>query len=201
MGRFSRPRSPAADVRERDGDEVARATTIVRFAPNSYFPIHTHGGGEEFLVLEGVFSDEQGDYGPGSYLRNPVGSEHTPYSQEGTTILVKLWQMDPDDRDQVAIDTNTALWQPGQIAGQQVLLLHAYGTERVMLQKWEPGTVLESQNYARGIEIFVLDGAVEDKFGCYPQGTWLRNPPGICHTLFTKEGCLIYIKTGHLKLD
>ncbi|HEY9660942.1 MAG TPA: cupin domain-containing protein, partial [Allocoleopsis sp.] len=68
---------------ERDGEEVARATSIVRYAPGSAFSPHTHGGGEEFLVLEGVFSDEQGDYPPGTYVRNPVGSTHTPSSREG----------------------------------------------------------------------------------------------------------------------
>lgn len=67
---------------ERDGEEVARATSIVRYAPDSHFSAHTHGGGEEFLVLEGIFSDEYGDYPAGTYIRNPVGSTHTPFSKE-----------------------------------------------------------------------------------------------------------------------
>ncbi|HEY9690016.1 MAG TPA: cupin domain-containing protein, partial [Coleofasciculaceae cyanobacterium] len=78
---------------DRDGDEVARATSIVRYGPGSAFPTHTHGGGEEFLVLEGVFSDESGDYPAGTYVRNPIGSAHAPRSEEGCTIFVKLWQM------------------------------------------------------------------------------------------------------------
>src|SRR6516164_2585646 len=49
---------------DRVGDEVARATSIVRYAPHSHFSPHTHGGGEEFLVLEGVFQDEHGDFPP-----------------------------------------------------------------------------------------------------------------------------------------
>ena len=83
--------SPMAGVQrrllDRDGDEVARATSLVRYAPGSYFSAHTHGGGEEFIVLEGVFSDEHGDFGPGTYVRNPVGSSHTPHSKDGATIL------------------------------------------------------------------------------------------------------------------
>ncbi|MEB3216481.1 MAG: cupin domain-containing protein [Nostocales cyanobacterium 94392] len=90
---------------ERDGEEVARATSIVRYAPNSYFAEHTHGGGEEFLVLDGIFSDEHGDYPPGTYIRNPIGSKHKPFSREGCTIFVKLWQMHPDDEQPVVIDT------------------------------------------------------------------------------------------------
>src|ERR671911_558969 len=74
-------------------------------------------GGEEFLVLDGVFSDEHGDFGPGMYVRNPPGSRHTPRSGPGCTILVKLRQMDPDDQAHVSIDTTTAPWQPGPVEG------------------------------------------------------------------------------------
>ena len=65
---------------DRMGEEVARATSIVRYAPQSRFSPHTHGGGEEFLVLEGVFQDEHGDFPAGSYIRNPPTSSHTPGS-------------------------------------------------------------------------------------------------------------------------
>ena len=94
--------SPMAGVErrmlDRIGDEVARATTIVRFAPGSAFAPHTHDGGEEFIVLEGVFQDEHGDYPAGSYVRNPPTSSHTPASAPGCTIFVKLWQFRPEDR-------------------------------------------------------------------------------------------------------
>lgn len=86
-----------------DSGEVARATSIVRYSPGSRFSPHEHGGGEEFLVLEGVFSDEHGDDGPGTYVRNPVGSAHAPFSAAGCTILVKLRQMDPADQSRPAV--------------------------------------------------------------------------------------------------
>ena len=47
---------------DRVGGEVAIASTVVKYAPNSSFTRHAHGGGEEILVLDGVFSDENGDY-------------------------------------------------------------------------------------------------------------------------------------------
>ncbi|MEM1256831.1 MAG: cupin domain-containing protein [Cyanobacteria bacterium P01_H01_bin.21] len=194
--------SPMAGVQrrmlERDGEEVARATSIVRYAPNSYFSAHTHGGGEEFFVLEGVFSDEHGDFGPGTYVRNPVGSSHTPYSKDGTTILVKLRQMDPDDQQQVTINTHKADWAPGLVTGLRVLPLHSYATEQVALVKWAPGTHFQQHRHWGGEEIFVLEGTFADEQGVYPKGTWLRNPSGSVHTPFSKEGCLIYVKTGHL---
>jgi anti-sigma factor ChrR (cupin superfamily) len=186
---------------ERDGEEVARATSIVRYAPHSRFSAHTHGGGEEFLVLEGIFSDELGDYPAGTYIRNPVGSAHTPSSREGCTILVKLWQMQPDDRQRVVIDTKRSAWLPGLVEGLWLLPLHRYGSEQVALVKWEPNTRFQQHSHLGGEEIFVLEGVFEDEFGVYPQGTWLRNPNGSFHTPFSRTGCLIYVKTGHLLGD
>ncbi len=183
---------------ERDGDEVARATSIVRYAPNSRFSAHTHGGGEEFFVLEGIFSDEQGNYPAGTYVRNPVGSRHAPFSVSGCTILVKLWQMAPGDRARVAIDTTRTSWQPGRVDGLEVMPLHAYDTEQVALVKWAPGTHFPPHRHGGGEEIFVLEGTFEDEFGAYPQGTWLRNPSQSMHTPFSREGCTIYVKVGHL---
>jgi anti-sigma factor ChrR (cupin superfamily) len=183
---------------DRVGDEVARATSIVRYAPGSAFSAHTHGGGEEFLVLEGVFSDEHGDFGAGTYVRNPVGSSHTPYSREGATILVKLWQMEPDDQTPVTIDTKQANWAPGLVDGLTVLPLHAFGTEQVALVNWAPGTQFQPHRHWGGEEIFVLAGTFADELGEYPQGTWIRSPHGSVHTPFSEDGCLIYVKTGHL---
>ena len=194
--------SPMAGVQrrmlERDGDEVARATTIVSYAPGSSFSAHTHGGGEEFLVLDGVFSDEKGDYPAGTYVRNPVGSTHTPHSEQGCTILVKLWQFSSDDQKQFSINTRTHQWQEGLVEGLKVMPLHSHGTENVALVKWQPGTVFQRHTHWGGEEIYVLEGVFEDEHGTYPAGTWIRNPHGSVHTPFSKEGCLIYVKTGHL---
>ena len=71
-----------------------------------------HTGGEEFFVLEGVFQDEHGDFPAGSYIRNPPNSKHTPGSELGCTIFVKLWQFDLADRTHVRIDTNKMAFIP-----------------------------------------------------------------------------------------
>ena len=184
---------------DRIGGENARATSVVRYAPRSVFPEHVHDGGEEFFVLEGVFSDESGDFGPGAYVRNPPGSSHAPRSEQGCTILVKLRQFDPDDTAHVVIDTTSAAWSPGLVPGLEVLPLHRYGTEEVALVRWAAGTVFDSHTHAGGEEIYVIDGVFEDEAGRYPAGSWLRNPPGSSHRPFSTEGCLIYVKTGHLR--
>src|SRR5439155_1214982 len=121
---------------DRVGDEVARATSIVRYGPNSHFSAHAHGGGEEFLVLEGVFSDEHGDYPPGTYVRNPVGSCHTPRSDDGCTLFVKLHQFQEADAVHKVIDTQAAHYQAGSAPGIWVLPLHEFGAERVALVRW-----------------------------------------------------------------
>ncbi len=183
---------------ERDGDEVARATSIVRYAPNSAFSAHSHGAGEEFLVLDGVFSDEHGDFGPGMYVRNPPGSKHTPKSGPGCTILVKLRQMAPDDQEYVRIDTTSTTWQPGELEGMEVMPLYQHGSERVRLVRLAPGTRLSRRADPGGEEIFVLEGAFADEQGRYPKGAWLRTPPGAEHGVVSEGGCTLYVKTGHL---
>src|SRR6266700_4133394 len=113
--------SPQAGVERRPldriGGEVARATSLVRYAPASSFPAHDHALGEEFLVLNGLFSDEHGDYPAGPYIRNPPQSRHTPRTAPGCTILVKLRQMAPSERDRVVIDTTSARWPQADRSG------------------------------------------------------------------------------------
>jgi anti-sigma factor ChrR (cupin superfamily) len=183
---------------DRVGDEVARATSIVRFDPGSRFPMHNHGGGEEFLVLEGAFSDETGDFGPGSYLRHPVGTSHKPFTREGCTIFVKLWQFQDGDTEALTIGTRAAPFAPGLVEGLSVLALHQFETESTALVRWQPGTVFNRHSHFGGEEIYVIEGTFEDEFGAYPAGTWLRNPHQSLHTPFSDEGCLIYVKVGHL---
>lgn len=194
--------SPMAGVERRQldrlGGEVARATSIVRYAPGSRFERHVHGGGEEILVLEGVFCDEHGRYPTGTYLRNPAGSSHAPLSDEGCLLLVKLRQMHPADQQAIVIDTRTAAWVPGLVAGLEVMPLHAWGTEHVALVRWAPGTLFHPHGHPRGEEIFVLEGVFQDERGRYPAGTWLRNPPGSSHRPWSEGGCTIWVKTGHL---
>ncbi|MEA5520851.1 cupin domain-containing protein [Limnoraphis robusta CCNP1315] len=184
---------------DRIGGEVARATSIVRYAPGSYFTAHTHGGGEEFLVLDGIFSDEHGDFGPGSYVRNPVGSSHTPFSNDGCTIFVKLWQMDLADQTGVRIDAvNDGAWQRPPFDGAEYKLLHSFGDETVALVRLAPGAPAIHHVHDGGEELFIIEGDLYDEDGTYPAGTWLRSPPGSEHAPTTRGGCLLYAKSGHL---
>ncbi|WP_346907982.1 cupin domain-containing protein [uncultured Roseibium sp.] len=194
--------SPMAGVErrmlERDGAEVARATSLVRYAPGSAFSAHTHALGEEFLVLDGVFSDETGDFAEGMYVRNPPGSRHVPSSAPGATILVKLRQMDPEDGAFVRIDTHDeTAWQPGR-RGERLLPLFSNTHEEVVMLDWEKGAAFETVSLPGGAEYFVLSGSFTDENGTYGEGCWLRLPAGSTQTITSKTDARVYRKTGHL---
>lgn len=190
---------PGVDRRmlDRVGDEVARATSIVRYAAGSHFDRHVHHGGEEILVLDGVFSDESGDFPAGTYLRNPPGTSHAPFSREGCTLFVKLWQFAADDLTPVRIATLTAAWRPGLVPGLSVMPLHEYDGVSTALVRWAPDTRFDMHVHPGGEEILVLEGVFRDEDGEYPAGTWLRNPRWSRHTPSSgPEGALIYVKVG-----
>ena len=184
---------------DRIGDEVARATSIVRYAPHSHFSRHTHGGGEEFLVLEGVFQDEHGDYPAGSYIRNPPTSAHTPGSESGCTIFVKLWQFDAADRTHIAIDTSTLTYTADDSRpGVEVMPLFSDGNEIVSFERWKPQSNIAIHSPA-GTEVLVLEGRFVEGQETFSYQSWLRLPPGSSAQVRTgSEGCRVWIKTGHL---
>ncbi len=194
--------TPASGIQrkllERDGAEVARATSVVRYAAGSAFDRHTHELGEEIYVLDGVFSDEFGDHGPGTYLKNPPGSSHAPRSATGCTLFVKLRHMDPLDLSRDVVNTAESRWRPGLVPGLSVLPLAEFETQHTALVRWAPGTHFQAHRHFGGEEIFVIDGVFEDEFGSYPKGTWLRSPHLSVHTPFSTQGCTIFVKTGHL---
>jgi anti-sigma factor ChrR (cupin superfamily) len=183
---------------DRVGDEVARATSLVRYTPGSAFASHEHALGEEFLVLSGTFADEDGEYPTGTYVRNPPGSRHRPFSASGCELFVKLRQFQREDGSRVVIDTRQADWRPGLVPGLSVLPLHEFGTEHVALVRWAPGTRFQAHTHWGGEEIFVIEGTFSDELGDYPTGTWIRSPHLSRHQPFSAPGCLIYVKVGHL---
>jgi anti-sigma factor ChrR (cupin superfamily) len=199
--------SPQAGVErrmlDRIGSEVARATSLVRYAAASTFPAHGHALGEEFLVLEGVFSDEHGDYPPLTYVRNPPLSHHSPRTAPGCTILVKLRQMALSETTRLVVDSTTAKWHPAEQAGLTILpLFQASGAmENVALERLEAGAVHSEMDCPGGEEIFILSGDLRDQNGTYGAGTWIRNPAGVRHSLGSASGATYWVKRGHLCPD
>ena len=194
--------SPIAGVErrllDRIGGEVARATTIVRYAPGSAFSPHVHTGGEEFLVLDGVFQDEHGDYPAGTYVRNPPQTSHRPRSDGGCTIFVKLWQFDPDDRVPVCVETSTGTVEQSGRSGVSVMALHEDAREDVRLELWDGNTpvVLDAPG---GLEVLVLDGSFSEGGEIFVEQSWLRLPAGArLDARAGAHGAKVWIKSGHL---
>lgn len=184
---------------DRVGNEVARATSIVRYAPRSHFSAHVHTGGEEFFVLEGVFQDQHGDYPAGSYIRNPPESSHKPGAEEGCIIFVKLWQFEPSDRTHVVL--NTHFMQATELNDQRgvsVISLYRDKFENVSVYHIEANTKfsLEAND---GLELLVLDGSLTESTDKLNQYSWLRLPPSShlnAHT--SNEAARVWVKQNHL---
>ncbi len=195
--------SPIAGVARRPldrvGGEVARATSIVSYEPGSQFSPHVHTGGEEFVVLEGVFQDEHGDFPVGSYIRNPPQSSHTPSSEQGCVIFVKLWQFTPEDRIHVRLNSN--FMQPvlhRDLDGVAVTPLYKDDFEEVEIQDWDANTeaVLDAPD---GIEVLVLSGEFSEAGDTLVKQSWLRLPVGsTLKAIAGSQGAKVWIKRHNL---
>ena len=180
--------------------ESGQVTTVVRYDPGASFPTHDHPEGEEILVLDGVFSDEHGDWHAGSYLLNPEGFRHAPFSRSGCLLFVKLRQFPGVGRKHVVCDTHSLPWESSLNAGVKCKLLYrqAEFVDSVRLEKWAPATDCGIVQYDRGAELFVVEGEFSDIDGSYAAGCWLRLPAGTSHHPRSAGGCTVYIKEAGL---
>jgi anti-sigma factor ChrR (cupin superfamily) len=180
--------------------EAGQVTSIVRYESSSTFPAHDHPDGEEILVLDGTFSDEHGDWPAGTYLLNPEGFRHAPFSRDGCVLFVKLRQFPGRDRRHVVVSVDDVDWQPGPVAGVERKPLYAQSgySDSVRIERWAAGCNLGRVTYAEGAELLVLEGAFEDETGSYGGGTWLRFPVGAAHAPSTRGECVLYVKEGGL---
>lgn len=196
--------SPAAGVDRRMlfriGGEVARATSIVRYARGSAFPRHTHHGGEEILVWQGVFQDEHGDYPAGSYFRNPPGTSHVPAAREGCIIFVRLWQFREDDKVQVVRQPGEGRQVEPRPGARSAIVLFDDGHEAVRLEDWSPGGRVAVENN-RGLEFLVVSGSLTFSDESLEPLSWGRLPAGTpLSASVGEQGARIWIKDAPLLL-
>lgn len=172
-------------------------TMLTQFDPGGFFDLHGHPGGEEILVLQGNFADETGVYPPGSYMLNPEGFIHHPYSENGCVTFVKLRQHGGKTRQQVKTNIYDLSWQKGVIPEIEVKPLYQQMgfPEKVWIERWQPGTALSNVVESEVKEIFVIEGIWSDEWGDYPIGSWLRYPPDLPYSPSSTTGCMVYVKT------
>lgn len=178
--------------------ETGQVSSVVRYEPNSSFPSHPHPEGEEILVLEGVFSDEHGDWPAGTYLLNPEGFSHAPFSREGCVLFVKLRQYPGLEREQLQLPTDNLNWRDSDQPGRSIKPLYCQQgfSDQMRLERWQAATDLGELAWPEGVEIFVISGEMTDELGHYDAGSWLRLPPGSKQLAHTVAGCELYIKEG-----
>jgi anti-sigma factor ChrR (cupin superfamily) len=180
--------------------ESGQVTSVVRYEPRSRFPAHDHPEGEEILVLDGVFSDEHGDWPAGTFLLNPEGFRHAPFSEPGCVLFVKLRQFAGRERRHVVVDTHKLAWEPSSIpaVSYRALYQQAGFSDSTRLERWEPQADLGVISYELGAELFVLDGEFSDEAGAYGAGCWLRLPVASRHHPWSARGCTLYVKRSGL---
>ena len=193
--------SPSRTVRRRrlhhvGAPESGQVTSIVCYERESKFPPHDHPGGEEILVLEGVFSDEHGDWPAGTYLLNPEGFRHAPFSREGCLLFVKLRQFPGLDRQHLAINTHGMPW--ALEGGRELKRLYSQEgyADHTYLERWRAEVTPGERVYPLGAELLVLAGSFEDERGRYGPQTWQHLPPGFRLIPRTTAGCELYVKEG-----
>ncbi|MBY8965258.1 cupin domain-containing protein [Algiphilus sp. NNCM1] len=181
-------------------EEAGQVTSVVRYAPQATFPAHDHPDGEEIFVLEGVFSDEHGDWPTGSYLLHPEGFRHAPFSTPGCLLLVKLRQYPGRDRRQVRCRVDQLPWVPSALPGIEHKCLYRQPgfRDETWLERWAPGTAIHGRHFPDGAECFVLEGALVDEEGRLEEGAWLRLPMDSRYHAHSPKGCTLYLKTGGL---
>lgn len=183
---------------DQSGGAATSTTSLMKYAPGDSLNPPLQGQGEEILVLEGALTDGQTTYSAGAYLRNPPGLSNPFHTAQGCVLFVKRYPFDSDDTDVVRIDTANSSWVPGLVPGLSVMPLHQHRHEQAALVRWKPDTYFQPHAHVGGEEILVLSGVFEDEHGRYPAGTWIRSPHMSRHKPFSREGCTIYVKTGHL---
>jgi anti-sigma factor ChrR (cupin superfamily) len=179
----------------REEAEQGHATSIVRYDPGAAFSSHGHPKGEEILVLQGVFSDQTGDFPAGTYFRNPEGFSHAPFSHDGCLILVKLYQFQADDTEHRVIQTQSARWSPVNDSLEQ-LQLHQHHDEQVSMWRSREEVIVDLSMADQGLEIYVLQGALQEDGQRFGPGVWLRRPRG-SQTYQLSADTLIWVKMNH----
>jgi anti-sigma factor ChrR (cupin superfamily) len=183
---------------ERVDGVMPSSTRMEKYEPGAPFPPPAVDQGEEILVLEGMLMDEHAEHAAGAYLRYPPGAQRMLHSEQGCVLFVKRYPFDSADSSVVKRDTANMAWLPGMVSGLSVLPLHQHQHEHVALVRWQPDTYFQQHAHFGGEEILVLSGVFEDEFGHYPAGTWIRSPHMSRHQPYSRTGCTIYVKTGHL---
>ena len=180
---------------------------------STYFQEHTHIGGEEFMVLEGTFKDQFGEFPKGTYVRNPIGSKHSPWvDEDGCTIMVKLLQMAETGEGTTPLHVNVDQEKDSKgIETDYGTVLEMYSNastgERVQMCWIKPNTSFIVDDLSKGgEELFIMEGELllSSSDEAYQKWGWLRFPTDNGESERRSQlkagssGAQVLRKTGHL---
>lgn len=175
---------------------ISRLTTLAQFPVGFTFNKFGHKGGVEFFVLAGVFSDTDGNYSSGYYVRNPMGTYNKPFTNNGCTVLIKLGQFQHLDQKRVVINTRNSEinWRAVGEPGVSRLNLHQFSEEEVNLYQIRSECWVTFNYKTHGLEVFVCQGAIIIKNNHYATCTWLRYPSGSRVRISAIGDVFLYVK-------
>jgi anti-sigma factor ChrR (cupin superfamily) len=206
---------PGIKVRELYGADDGYRISLVRYAAGARVPEHVHSGDEHTYVLEGAVRDASGEFPVGAYLMRPQGSRHGLWSERGALVLTHRLgpirflngfrpappppaggEAFPADRlptaDNAAADSPE--WETLR-PGVRILSLFEGppGDYKTALLRYQPGATVPAHVHLGDEHIHILAGAQEDESGAYAAGSYVHNPAGTAHRVWSEEGCLALI--------
>ncbi len=174
-----------------------RRTAVLRIPPGGQLPVIGTTGSIDLLVLEGELRDPRFVYRAGMFLHEPAGARafHTT-----TGCLVLLKQRPARRVTRRSLDISGVAFEVGQSPGLWNAPLHEGLDGKVVLLRFDPGTVVGTHRHDDGEEFFVLRGEVRDDHGTYRLHDWVRQPPASVHSIESPGGCLFFTFAHHLPL-
>ncbi len=74
------------------GGAADPSVAVLKYEAGAAVPRHRHTGLETIMILDGIQSDEAGDYAAGTLVFNATGSEHSVWSKDGCVVLIQ-WDL------------------------------------------------------------------------------------------------------------
>ncbi len=194
---------------DRDGYRVA----ILMYAEGAIESERILSIDEHQFILAGSLYDASGVYGPGSYILNPTGMRSKFWTPSGCLSIIHRL---PPNEDALPIDINrswTAATEIMQEAKDKNLAFQVgvgWGELRPgvfilplfegppanfksALLRYFPGSSIPEHIHTGDEHIYILEGSQEDETGSYSEGSYVFNPAGTMHRVWSDEGCLALI--------
>ncbi len=181
--------------------EKGRETALIKLEPGTTLPTESLFQRVDTFVMEGDYSDGNGDYGPRTFIRIPAGSTQAPSTKDGCVIYMKRRNPFRDNEERMVIDTETVEWKAFPHRGADVVHFYRdeHGIDTSRYGKVYPEKNIPSHDHSMGEETLIVEGVFKDEHDTYVAGSWIRFPIGVPHAPFTEDKeAFLLIREGDL---